>query len=43
MGMPADLRVWVDGLAAAGVTWVVGVIAGGEAGLETFAREVVGR
>jgi alkanesulfonate monooxygenase SsuD/methylene tetrahydromethanopterin reductase-like flavin-dependent oxidoreductase (luciferase family) len=43
MGMPADLRVWVDGLAAAGVTWVVAVIGGGEAGLETFAREVAGR
>lgn len=43
MGTPADLRVWLDGLAAAGVTWVVAVVAGGEAGLETFAREVAGR
>ncbi|MFM8944605.1 MAG: LLM class flavin-dependent oxidoreductase [Actinomycetota bacterium] len=42
-GTVADLRVWVDGLAAAGVDWVVAVVAGGEAGLETFAREVAGR
>lgn len=42
-GTPADLRVWLDGLAADGVTWVVAVIAGGEAGLETVAREVLGR